>query len=244
MEVTLTRSDKTPPAMWAPGRTLHSITATHLTVEDISEAGQLIAVSDEQVRARLAEELQSIARRYWEQHRDAERPPADWYRTKVDRIQKQAENLLELLREPRGTALVQLGFRTEQRMGIRLRGSYMQEPPSIEKLLDDFVGACKSCTFRSARGAPDKAHIKTAVSSLREVWIKFTGKKFPLNLESADTRKDRDGRTADDQARDDAFTSPGPIFVHVMMRRIDPKVRIGSLRTALRDASVNARAVD
>jgi hypothetical protein len=47
-----------------------------------------------------------------------------------------------------------------------------------------------------------------------------------------------------EQDRDDAFASPGPRFVQAMMRRIDPSVRIGAIRTALRDASVNARLVE
>ena len=248
MEVTVTRGNKGqypgPPEKWASGRSLSSITAMPLTAEDMSEAEQLIAVSNNQIGENLTEELQSIARRYWEQHRDTERPPANWYRTKVGRIQEEAESLLKLLREPRGTALVQLGFRTERSMGLRLLGSNRQEPLSIEQLLDDFVGVCRSCTFPSARGAPNKTHIKTAVASLREVWIKFTGKEFPLNLESADNRKGRDGRPAAEQDRDEAFTSPGPRFVQVMMRRIDSNVRIGAIRTALRDASANARRVD
>jgi hypothetical protein len=248
LEATVTRGNKGqdlgPPEKWAPGRSSCSIIETRLTAEDMSEAEQLIDVSNDQIRAALTEELQSIARRYWERHRDAEHPPANWYRTQVGRIQKEAENLLKLLRQPQGTALVQLRFRTEQRMGLRLLGSYRQESLSIEQLLHDFVGVCKSCTFPSARGAPNKAHIKTAVASLREIWIKFTGKEFPLNLESADNRRDRGGRPAAEQDRDEAFTSPGPRFVQVMMRRIDPNVRIGAIRTALRDASLNARRVD
>jgi hypothetical protein len=235
--------DPGPAEKWAPGRTLYSVTEIRLTAEDMAEAEPLISASNEQIRVELAEEFRSIATRYWEQHRDAKRPPADWYRTKVGRVQKEAENLLKRLREPLGTAAVQLKFRTEQQMGLRLLGS-RQEAPSIEQLLDDFVGVCKSCTFPSARGAPNKAHIKTAVASLREVWIKFTGKEFPLNLESADNRRDHDGRPAAVQDRDEVLTSPGPRFVQVMMRRIDPNVRIGAIRTALRDASVNGRSVD
>jgi hypothetical protein len=246
MEITVARGNKGDPGpleKWSPGRTLDSITKIHLAAEDISEAAQQIAVEDDQ-REILAEKLQSIARCYWEQHRDLERPPANWYRTKVARLQKGAENLLEVLREPRGTALGQLQFRTERLMGRPLLGSYGQEPISLEQLLDDFVAVCKSCNFSAARGAPNKAHIKAAVASLREVYIKFTGKEFPLNLESGDSRKDRDGRPAAEQVRDDAFASPGPRFVQVMMCRIDPNVRIGAIKTALRDASVNARLVE
>jgi hypothetical protein len=75
-----------------------------LRVRDGRQAEQLIAASSDQIRTNLTEELQSIARRYWEQSRDSERPRANWYRTKVGRIEKEAENLLKLLREPRGTA--------------------------------------------------------------------------------------------------------------------------------------------
>jgi hypothetical protein len=248
MEVTVTRGNKGQdagsPEKWAHGRTLDSITEMRLSAEDVSEAAQLIAAPNDQTGANLAEELQSIARRYWEQHRNSERPAADWYRTKVGRIQKEAENLLKLLREPHGTALSKLRFRTEQRMGLHLLGSVRQEPLSIEQLLDDFVAVCKSCTFKSAKGAPNKTHIKAAVASLREVWSKFTGKPFPLNLQSGDNRKDRSGQLWKKQDRDDAFTSPGPRFVQVVMRRIDPTVPIGAIRTALRDALVNARPVD
>jgi hypothetical protein len=248
MEVAVTRGNKSQdacsPEKWAPGRTLHSITEIRLAAEDISEAAQLIAAQNDQTSGQLAEELQSIARRYWEQHRDSERPPANWYRTKVGRIQKEAEILLKLLRKPHGTGLSQLKIQTERLMSVPLLGGHMQEPRSIEQSLDDFVGACKACEYTSARGAPKQAHIKTAVASLREVWINFTGKEFPLNLESADNRRDSDGRPAAEQDRDEVFTSPGPKFVQVMMRRIDPNVRMGTIGTALREAAVNARRVD
>jgi hypothetical protein len=231
------------PEEWAPGRTLYSITEVHLTEDDISEAARLMGVVNTEIRKNLAAALQSVARRYWEQHRDAQRPPSGWYRIKVERIQKETEDLLKLLREPQGTALSQLGFRTEQRMGLRLRGSHI-EPHSLEKLLEDFVAACKSCSFPSSKGAPIKAHIKAAVASLREVWVEFTEKEFPLNLISAENRKVRGGRSIAEQERDDAFVSPGPRFVQVMMRRVDPEVSDGAIRTALREASVNTRHVD
>jgi hypothetical protein len=232
------------PEEWAPGRSLYSVTEVHLTEEHISEVVPLLGILNNEIPENLTDAIQSIARSYWEQHRDAQRPPADWYRTKVGRIQKAAEDLLMQLREPLGTARGLLEYRTEQRMGLRLRGSHAQEPHSIEQLLDDFVAVCKSCEFPSARGAPEKLHIKTAVASLRGVWIEFTSKAFPLNLNTADNRKDRDGRPASEQVRDDVFTSPGPRFVQIMMRIIDPEVDDGAIRTALRDASVNPRGVD
>jgi hypothetical protein len=64
-------------------------------------------------------------------------------------------------------------------------------------------------------------------------------------LESADDRTDRNRRGAANEVQDEAFISPGPRFVQVMMHRIDPNVRIGAIRTALREAaSVKAGAVD
>jgi hypothetical protein len=236
--------DLGPPQDWVPGRTLHSITEMRLTAEDISEAQQLLAVSDEQKRATLAEELQSIARRYWEQRRDSERPSAKWYRTRIGKVQKRAESLLKLLREPHGTGFSQLKFQTERHLGLPLLGGHTQEPRSIEQLLDDFVGACNACKFTSVKGAPEQAHIKTAVASLRDIWINFTGKKFPLNLQSADNRKDLGGRRVAERNSAEAFTSPGPRFVQVMMRKFDPNVPISRIGSALRDASDNDRRVD
>jgi hypothetical protein len=243
MEVTVTRNNKgqhlIPPEEWAPGRTLYSITEVLLTGEDISDAEQLIGVSNDQIRAKLMEALQPIARRYWEQQRNRQRPPAKWYRTKIQKIREEAQGLLKLLREPQGTALGQLRFRTKQRMGLDLRGSYGQDSRSIEQLLDEFAAVCKSCTFRSARGRPKKGHIKTAVDTLREVWIDFTGKKFPRNFTKADNRKDHNGQPAADQRPDVAFTSPAPRFVQLVMQRIDSSIHISEIETALRAAPVD-----
>jgi hypothetical protein len=247
-EVIMSRGNKRqyldPPERWAPGRTLYSITEMPLTAAAISEAEQQLGVSNDQSRESLTGELQSIARRYREQHHDTERPSAAWYRTNVGSLQKRTEDLVKLLREPQGTALTQLRFRTERDMGRSLLGMH-REPPSLEQLLDDFVGVCKTCESASAKGAPSKTHIKTAVAELRELWIQLTGKVFPLNLESADDRTDRNRRGAANEVQDEAFISPGPRFVQVMMHRIDPNVRIGAIRTALREAaSVKAGAVD
>ena len=150
-----------------------------LTADDLSEAASLLAVENEKLRVELTDELQSIARDYWEQHRDEERPSADWYKEKVGRIQKAAENLLKLLREPQGTALAQLRFRTERQMARRLLGGPSEEPPSVEQLLNDFVAVCKSCRFEAPpKGAPVKRSIKVAVAALTKVWIRFSEKRI------------------------------------------------------------------
>jgi hypothetical protein len=238
------RQDFGPPEKWGPGRTLDSIIEMRLTADDLSEAARLLAVEDEKLRIELAEELQSVARLYWERHRDAARPSAKWYRTKVGAIQKSAENLLKLIREPRGTALVGLKYLTQRRMGRLLLGGPAEEPLSIEQLLDQFVSTCKSCTFKSDKGAPPIADIKAAVAALREVWIKFTGKEFPLNVETGENRRDRGGRLVAEKGHARAFISPGPRFAQVMMQRIDPNVRWNSIRTAVRDACEMAEHVD
>ena len=238
------RAASSAPEKWTPGRRLFGNAEMQLTKDDLLEAERLLSIFNDSTRKDLAAALRLITRRYREQHNDSAHPPADWYRTKVGKIQKKAESLLKALRGSQGTALGQLKFRTQRQMARNLLGKERQEPLSIEQLLDDFVAVCKSCSFPSAKGAPIKAHIKTAVASLREVWIEFTGKAFPLNLSTADNRRDRDGRPAAKQKRDDAFISPGPRFVQVMMRIIDPAVDVGAIQTALRDASVNRDSVD
>jgi hypothetical protein len=231
------------PENWGPSRTLYNLKENLLEADTITEAGRLLAVDEDESTLALTEALQSIARRYWEQRREAERPPAQWYRTKVGRVQKQAKLFLELLRDSGGAALAQLKWRTERQMGIPLLGRMGQEPRSIERLLDDFLSVCQACRYIASRGAPEKVCIKNAVASLRGVWIKFSGKKFPINLASADNRKDRSGRPASEQAADEIFTSPAPRFVQLMMRKIDPSVSIGAIKTALREASVKDHVV-
>jgi hypothetical protein len=231
------------PEKWAPARTLFNGSERYLTSADVADAARRLAVTDAQIQVELAERLQSIARRYWEQRRDAQHPPAAWYRTQVAQIQRNIEAALALLRNAKGTALSQLKFRTDQRMGRPLRGLYRTDPDSIECILDEFVATCNSCAFSATRGAPRKDDIKTAVAALREVWVKYTGNKFPLNLFQADTRKDRGDQRAEEQERDDVFTSPGPSFVHAIMLKIDSGVKINATAAALREADRAARGV-
>jgi hypothetical protein len=247
MEMTVTGSNKGAgfsPEQWAPGRTLDSIKAMPLTVEDIAEAGQLLGISGKRASEELIRDLQSIARRYREQSRDAERPPADWYRTQIGGIQNHAEAVLKLLRSAKGTSLSQLKWRIRQQMKRPLLGRSGYEAPSVEQFLEDFVHTCKSCTYQSSRGAPEKTAIKIAVASLRRIWVNYSGRDFPVNLQTADNRVDRGDRLAADQDKDEVFTSPGPSFVQIMMRKVDPEVGTGAIKTALRQASVNARSVD
>jgi hypothetical protein len=237
------KSKATPasPEAWAPARTLFNRSDLYLTSADVARAAQLLAVTNAQIQIELAARLQSIARRYWEQHRDAQRPPAKWYRTQIAEIERNIGAALALLRSAKGTALSQLKFRTERRMGRPLLELNRTDPHSIESILDEFVATCNSCAFLAPRGAPRKEDIKEAVAALRNVWVEYKGEKFPLNLSQADARKDHGGQRA--QERDDVFTSPGPSFVHEIMLKIDSSVKINATASALREADRAARSV-
>ena len=141
------RSKATPASLrkGATARTLFNGSELYLTSVDVADAAQLLTVKDAQIQVELAERLQSIARIYWRQHRDAQRPPADWYRANIAPIKLSVEKTLSLLRNAEGTALSQLEFRTVQRMGRRLKGLLEPDPISVERLLADFAAACGSC---------------------------------------------------------------------------------------------------
>jgi hypothetical protein len=229
---------------WAPARTLYNVSERYLTSSDVADAAQQLLVTDPQIQVELAERLHSIARRYWEQHREAQRPPAAWYRTQVAQIQGNIEAALAVLRNAKGTALSQLKFRTEQRMGRSLRGSFGAKPPSIEQLLEEFVTTCNSCAYSSPKGAPKRSDIKVTVVSLREVWLEFSSKKkFALNLIVAKNNKDRGGQQAAEQESDLVFIEPGPRFIQVVLQKIDPRVTISAITVALREAHHAARSV-
>jgi hypothetical protein len=75
------------PEKWASGRTLDSITELPLSAEDVTEAAQLIAAQNEQSGANLAEELQSIARHYWERRFLAYPPWQAGHKSDVDNFE-------------------------------------------------------------------------------------------------------------------------------------------------------------
>lgn len=230
------------PEDWEPGRTFDSIKEMRLAADDLVEAARLLSVTDQRI-TELSNELQEIARVYWERRREWERPSADWYRQKVGRIERAAEKLLTLIREPQGTALFQLKVLTQRRMARRLLGGSGGHSSSIEELLNDFVNVCKSCHFNAAKGAPPKMHLKEAVAALRTTWIRFTNQEFPLNLEVAENLKERDGRVVAEPGPASRFTSPGPRFVQVVMQRIDSSASWTAIRSALRQACENSRIV-
>ena len=231
------RKGSDPIEQWSPGRTLGTIFSKRLTDHHILSAMELLGILDEPRRSELAGCLQSIASRYAEQARDAERPPAAWYRSRIGSVQEHAEAILEELRMSEGTAFAQLKVTTRRIMKRPLRhdGS---ENLSVEGLLEDLVEACKSCTYRTVRGAPKKIAVKSAVLALRDLWAHFKGENMPMTLERADGRKDHAGQRAAGQPRNDYFIADGPRFVQAIMRMIDPSVEIGAITTALRGRSL------
>ena len=217
---------------WTPGRTLDSVNAIPLSNIDLTEVFGLLGISNDQSKSELMDKLQSISRRYLEQIRDMQKPPARWYRQRVGRIQKHAQATLKCLREPGGTALTQLKIETQRFMGLPLLGK--TEPSSIEKVIADFVNVCEHCSYASQRGARADIAITEAAAALANVWSTCTSKPFPKSFRTGDNRKDQDGSLAKNQKRNDEFVADGPRFVHLVLRRIDPAVKPSAVATALR----------
>jgi hypothetical protein len=174
-----------------------------------------------------------VARNYWELRQDVvERPASSWYRSNVKAVEKAAGELLSLLRRPSGTALSWLTILTQQYMGRPLRRGGVAEQESIEQLLEEFEAVCKRCRFKGTPGAKAHAHVRELCWNLAEIWSKFTGKRFPRNLTTADSSKTTvDGRV---RSKELVLVSPGPRFVQEMAHRIDQEITVSQITTTLR----------
>jgi hypothetical protein len=109
---------------WRPGRTFEDLELPELPADTLSAALELLEIKDDIAAAQLGERLRVAVRDYWLENRAVvERPPAKWYRKKVEAIRKATDDLLVLVREPTGTGLSQLRIETSRSMGRDLRGA-------------------------------------------------------------------------------------------------------------------------
>ena len=130
---------------WRPFRTFQDLELPEVPEDTGSAAVELLEIKNDTDIARLRERLKIVVRDYWVEHRAVvERPPAKWYRSKVEAIRKATDHLLALVREPTGTGLSQLRIETSRSMGRGLRGG---GPESIERFLEDLSSACRRCSF-------------------------------------------------------------------------------------------------
>lgn len=201
---------------WRPFRTFQDLELPELPANILSAALELVEIKDDIAVAQLDERLRVAIRDYWVEHRAVvERPPAEWYRSKIEAIREAADNLLVLIREPTGTGLSQLRYETSRSMGRDLRGG---GPECIERLLEDFGAACQRCTYPAHSGAIAHTHLRSTVAELAEIWIKYSNRPFARNFKTADNRRFKDGRPIPAAGHADAFTAPGSHFVQVMMQ--------------------------
>jgi hypothetical protein len=178
---------------WHPGRTFQDLELPGLPKDILSSALELLEIKDDLAAQELRERLQYVIRDYWVERRAVvERPPAEWYRSKVEAICKATDKLLILIREPSGTGLTHLCFETKRLMGRNLRGG----PETIEQFLEDFSVACRRCRSPAQRGAIAHTHLRSTVAKLAEIWTKYSKRPFTRNFKTADNRLSKNGRRA------------------------------------------------
>ena len=224
---------------WRPYRSFEDLELPDLPEGTLPAALELLEIENDIDTAQLCEWLRLVIRDYRVEHRAVvERPPAKWYRSKVEAIRKATDHLLVLIRERTGTGLSPLRFETSRLMGRPLHGG----PESIEGFLEDFSAACRRCRFSAQKGAIAHTHLRSTVAELVEIWSEYSSRPFRRNFKTADNRRLTNGRPIAVAGHADAFLAPGPHFVQVMMQRIDPSVPLSLIRTALRSSTVKPRS--
>jgi hypothetical protein len=163
-----------------------------------------------------------------------EKPAAQVYRKKVEPIQAAVEKLLKLLQKPpQSTGLSDLASLTEKRMHrslLRMHRPTLPSNPatkaeSVEELLEAFKKVCDvAVRRRGTPGARKQHHLTATVKSIASLWLDFTGKPVGLSL---DTEVGPSGTE---------FFYPGPRFVYLILKAIDPALDLAQVTTALRNA--------
>ena len=212
---------------------------------DLNVAIDYLKIDGEKEKNALKEKLQSVARDYWELRQDiVDRPPAAWYRDKLNAVEKAAKDLLSLLKEDSGTALATLESTFARQLNWQLRRrslapnahpSAPNRQPSLEEILEWVLIGCGRSVIKTRGGARKQNHMRTAVSGLVDIWCKFSKKPFPLNLQTHPEETRSNGQdAAKNETEKYVFTAPASYFVQLVMECIDPKVTLAEIATALR----------
>jgi hypothetical protein len=198
---------------------------SEISEEVLSAAMQALKACSNAQRDVLRTSFRDVATSYWRTRREIERPGPKWYRQQIKPVQKATARLLSLLREPAlGTGRAALVSLTKLRLHRSLRGS--TEPESIEQLLEGLNNVCNECLrFKGSAGAKEQSHVEGSVRELTARWRKLTGKRMSLSLD-----------TDIGPSKRQQFTSPGCLFVQIIMQAIDPRLTTSEIATALRKA--------
>jgi hypothetical protein len=114
-----------------------------------------------------------------------ERPPLQWYRSKIEPMRKATKNLLQIIRtSSKDVKFWSFGTLVTHRMGRSLRGEH-PDTDSIEQILEQFERVCaESLRRKGAPGAKQESHVQNAVRALSEIWSECTGSPVPINLDT------------------------------------------------------------
>jgi hypothetical protein len=173
---------------------------------------------------KLRERLRDASIIYWEVRRRVDKPSAKWYRNEIETIIDATGKLVELLQRETGTGLSGLDAQTRIWMKRPLRGDTVSgDLESIEYFLLNFMHISQRALPRKGTpGAPEQAHIRRTAGELTRIYQEFSGEAVPLSLDTAQ------GPSGEE------FIYPGPRFVQLAFKGIDPEVKLAEIRTGLR----------
>jgi hypothetical protein len=147
---------------WKPARgpfimrLLEDPTLPTLQDDVVCTAAEHLKIVDDKKRTILREQLRQIVRDYWELRRDiVERPPQRWYRDNIKAVGKAANNLLILLQDCSGTALMRLEREVSRslNMELRQRSSPSSQKQSIKNIVEGLKVICDRLVFVEKPGA-------------------------------------------------------------------------------------------
>jgi hypothetical protein len=223
------RAPRSAGSEWLPWGLYDDSQVPQLSEETIQEAAKQLNVTDEAKKAELRGRLRNVAVTYWHFHRDVVKPGPKWFRMQVQQFKKATDRLYRLVHNhPGGIGLTPLAALTQVRMERpllkRIPANDLQ-PESIEELLERFLKVCDECLKRKgAAGAKKQKHLHYTTKEIAKVWLDFMGGPVGLSLDTAAGPSGTE------------FFYPGPRFVHLVLKAIDPALDLAQVATALRIA--------
>jgi hypothetical protein len=214
--------------------------------ETVSKAIDLIkqTCSEAVDHDQLQKQIQGVAIAYAEDRRMMEKPPLEWYRSRIEPMRNATISLLRTIRSQDGMYWPFLAL-VRHRMGRSLGSN--SDPESIEQILEAFERVCaESIRQKGSPGAKQERHVQNAVKALSNIWLECTKFRIPLSLDTEIgpvkqdanlVANDLDAASRELQKRSlEEFTSPGPRFCQVVLQRIDPGLTVSQIQTAIRIA--------
>lgn len=148
------------------------------------------------------------------------------FRQQVIDIQKAIKRISDIIKEPKNshTHMVFLRALDKAIEKNSLTAASRAPSPDAQRFLKALLNMNIEVPSRAKRGKPANDHIKAAARHLIRTYEAWTGEKYRKTLD-----------IARGQGKEHEFLSPGPSFVWLALRAIDPQLTFSEVRSALKE---------